>query len=447
MPTSGRRSKWFACAALLAFGVGYAWLFLGLPSGWWFEEDPIQFDYASQLHGPVAPLVTPAVIRGFAGGRSLVPLQLLSYWIDTRAFGTSPAGAYGHQFVAVLVAMTALFWCLVRALDFSPVQAAVTSALWSLLPASYVVFRFLATRHYLEGFALAAAAIGVYGKPSRSPRAQAVLALALAALAMLSKEIYVAVVPLALVSMALARRAYQFAFAILGLVGAYAGYRAWMLGDYNSDMPLLAPWTFVRFLTKFPYTVSATYGGFVILSGAIVLLAWAARRGNARVALLFGALLAASVAAVAPVAFPLYGMIKTPDPWYRITFAFNTLILIGGAWAALRCLARRTLAALTLAAFALVAPGTVKTDRWWKDATTAAQREARFYLDNPDKVLLSRQAAYWFIPGVHLMYRVPSPHYLLEKDFASSPPPPPFWSLVGDKFVETARPPSNPTAR
>jgi hypothetical protein len=63
-----------------------------------------------------------------------------------------------------------------------------------------------------------------------------------------------------------------------------------------------------------------------------------------------------------------------------------------------------------------LAPGAERTRRLWVNMTASAQREAEFYLSNPDKVLLSDLEGYWFIPGVNAMYKVGSPHYMLAKD-------------------------------
>ena len=69
--------------------------------------------------------------------------------------------------------------------------------------------------------------------------------------------------------------------------------------------------------------------------------------------------------------------------------------------------------------------------------TASAQREAEFYLSNPDKVLLSNLEGYWFVPGVNAMYKVESPHYMLSKDIASQPPKPgsTVWKLRDGRFV------------
>lgn len=69
--------------------------------------------------------------------------------------------------------------------------------------------------------------------------------------------------------------------------------------------------------------------------------------------------------------------------------------------------------------------------------TASAELEGKFYLNNPDKVLLSEQEAWWFIPGVNWMYRVKTPHYVLAKDLAASKRKPgvPLWRLKDGSFV------------
>jgi hypothetical protein len=71
---------------------------------------------------------------------------------------------------------------------------------------------------------------------------------------------------------------------------------------------------------------------------------------------------------------------------------------------------------LVVVVLAVLIPGAEKTRRLWAALTVSAEREAKFYLSNPDKILLSEQEAWWFIPGVHKMYSVGPPHYILLKD-------------------------------
>ncbi|HSW48865.1 MAG TPA: hypothetical protein VLH09_01765, partial [Bryobacteraceae bacterium] len=62
--------------------------------------------------------------------------------------------------------------------------------------------------------------------------------------------------------------------------------------------------------------------------------------------------------------------------------------------------------------------------------------EGKFYLDNPDKILLSGEDAWWFIPSVHWLYGVKEPHYAFASRKQPMPiaPGAPVWRLRGDEF-------------
>ncbi len=67
--------------------------------------------------------------------------------------------------------------------------------------------------------------------------------------------------------------------------------------------------------------------------------------------------------------------------------------------------------------------------------TTRAELEGKFYVNNPDKILLSEQVAWWFIPGVYGMYQVKTPHYVLLKDLPDLQPGTTIWRFRNGGFV------------
>ncbi len=95
MPARGS-TLWFVLA-LLAFGAAYSTAYLGLSSRWWFEDDPSLYAYTATIHNPVAIFADPNLLRHFTGGAALVPMQLLSYWVDIQLAGFSPRLAYAHR--------------------------------------------------------------------------------------------------------------------------------------------------------------------------------------------------------------------------------------------------------------------------------------------------------------------------------------------------------------
>jgi hypothetical protein len=352
---------------------------------------------------------------------------MLSFWVDMHLAGASPAAAYAHQIASFLATLLLLYFVLLPLFQHRKGACFAVCVLWTLLPATASVLQFLTTRHYLEGLLCLLLSIFALqrsrsreGGLSRKARTAAVLA---AGLAMLSKETYAAVAPVILLAYAWRHRDRALAALTGALAAVFTAYRLWLIGpslDYH--MPTLNTQQYLSFFAKLPYTLTASYGGYWLCAMILGLSFYYARRKRAYSApILFLALLVVSIATILPVSYSLYGTIRRPDPWYRIVFLMNTIALCGGGYLAVRATGKRTQIMLASIAFAVLVPGTEKTRRLWVNMTGNAKQEAQFYLSNPDKVLLSDLEGYWFIPGVHSMYKIDSPHYMLTKDLASQP--------------------------
>jgi hypothetical protein len=304
--------------------------------------------------------------------------------------------------------------------------------------------QFLASRHYLEGLLFSVLSLYLTERFSRRRWATAAVLFS-AALGMLYKEIYAPVLPVLLLVSASRNRDRALALLTLALACAYGVYRTWVLGPdlRYGDMPLLAPWPYVKFLSKLPYTLSSNYGGYCLLAIVVALCAYGVLKWRApRAVLCFAALCTVSIIAILPVSYPLYGMIRRPDPWYRIVFLLNTIVVCFGAYFAARWTTRRIQGVLAIMALLVLLPGVVKTRKLWVDLTSSAEREGKFYLAYPDRMLLSEQEAWWFIPGIDWMYNRSSgpgtpPHYILLKDLPATKldPGAPLWRFRGGSFV------------
>src|SRR5262245_49171451 len=130
-PPGWRRS---AGGSVIAFAAAFVVLWLRSTSGWWFEDDPLQFAAAASISSPVSIFTDPGILGRWGTGASLVPMQVLSYWFDTHAFGISPADARIHDAVATIACAWLLFFVLARAGAGAWVSAAA-AALWLCLPA------------------------------------------------------------------------------------------------------------------------------------------------------------------------------------------------------------------------------------------------------------------------------------------------------------------------
>jgi hypothetical protein len=261
--------------------------------------------------------------------------------------------------------------------------------------------------------------------------------------AILCKETYVALLPAVVIAVAWQRRERMLAVSTVAITTAYAAYRFWLLGPvFAYAMPFLTARHYVKFLTKLPYSLTSNYGGYLVAAlMAAACFRFAARgRENRKLVLQAGLALALSLAAIAPASYALYGGIRTPDTWYRIVFLLNTQLVLCAGVMTVRSTRRSAQALILAAALAVVAAGAHKTRNLWDGMTASAQLEGKFYLNNPDKMLLSQEEAWWFIPSVHWMYGVKEPHYVLArgKTAASVAPGTPVWRLHGGDFAVEA---------
>ena len=157
--------------------------------------------------------------------------------------------------------------------------------------------------------------------------------------------------------------------------------------------------------------------GYLLYAGIVALAIVLLRRQPARwQTTLAGALVVgAALVAIYAVAYPVLVTYQTPGTWYRVPFIVNTVLLIWiGVIVAQSLPTRLQIVALVLVAM-LVLPGTVRTRNLWDMRMARAEREGRFYLAHPDRLLYSEEDAWWFIMGIHELYKVPEPHYITRQ--------------------------------
>lgn len=259
------------------FLVGY----LRSPLRWWYEDDPLQYSAARTISNPIDIFTNPKILRGFGTGASLVPMQLLSYWLDVRLFGISPRAAYWHSLISTLAAAILLF-LLLTGLTEKVAGAGLATMIWLALPSTISVHSYLATRHYMEGLVWTLAACllleHVDGDPApRHRHLKQIVLLSCALAAMLSKELYVVVLPAWIAGRALWRRSYGLAICTGSLIAAYASYRFLLLGtDRSYPVGSVRLAEYFRYLARLPFTLFAGYGGYLyygLLVGFVIMMA------------------------------------------------------------------------------------------------------------------------------------------------------------------------------
>ncbi len=238
----------FILVALLAILHGDA---LG---EWWKADDP-QIVLHAIRNTPGETLFSPADWRTLSIG--FTPLVTLSFDADLALGGIRPIVFYTHQLAAIAAAVLLLFVLL------EPLcgrwLALLTAAAVLAGPAMTLAAESLMIRHYVEGLALACAALivwgvrgrtGAAGPYARSGAADPYLprdggAAVLYLLATLAKEVY-APLPLLFVADGLIRRVPLRRLAARLLPSAvaavvYLAWRRWMLGSlggYGGDLSL-----------------------------------------------------------------------------------------------------------------------------------------------------------------------------------------------------------------
>ena len=346
----------------------------------------MQFHYAAQITNPLHIFTDHATLHDFGSRHALVPMQLLSYWLDVKLAGYSPLVAYLHSLLSLL-ATTLLFYTVLVHWFADRVVSFAIVVLWLILPPTLVVHQFLATRHYMEGLLFALATALVAEKTAAAEHRgwgltwRLLTILLLAATSMLYKEIFAAIVPVYLLIAGLFRRRPAYVLVAVVLAALYALYRLWVLGySLAYTMPFLGPVDYLRSLAVFPFTFSANWGGHVIYAGIVglVLLSVIVPRADSRrVAILMGLLIAAAFVAIYPVAYAILHAYALPRPWYRVPFVIHTLMLAWGGYLATVYLSRRQQLVGLLVVLVVVLPGTHQTRQLWNELMVRAEREAR----------------------------------------------------------------------
>ena len=136
---------------------------------------------------------------------------------------------------------------------------------------------------------------------------------------------------------------------------------------------------------------------------------------------------------------------QTPGTWYRAPFIVCTLVLLSGGYLLARVCPARCTARLSWARDPYSCAGGGENTGTLDGAVCAAlELEGKFYLSNPDKLLYSEEDAYWFIPGIELLYKMKGAdrHYISIKEIKSPNSKrmlatfSTIWRYKGGQFVE-----------
>jgi hypothetical protein len=433
---------------LISFGIAliYYALFLQSFSHWWFEDDPGQFAFVRHISNPLSFFTDIHVIKGFGAGGAIAPFQAVSEWIDSHIAYRSVRLATWHNVVSLAVTLF-LFFHVLRRFAFTTGASVVLVGLWLCLPATIAVNEFLATRHYLEGFAASLLAIIVAqslatGSWRENWKSIAVLSIAVAHAA-LYKEVFAVATPVFLAIYLSVCGRKRAAAATLVLLGLFFAYRYWVFGaNVSWGTQFLGPIEYLQLLSRMPYSMAGNFGGYLLI--AVICIAFVASYRHRAIPLFTIAgglfLLAAELAVIYPISFPINQDWLQRGTWDRGLFVLTTTLLIMGGYLIARMQFNKRNVFIAGLAFLVLVPGAVRAKQSWHQAMLRYKQEGKFYLEHPDRLLYSELPAGWFFHGLVALYDIPNRHdipvakrnQISRKELE---PYPTIWRFTDGKFV------------
>ena len=404
-----------AMIIIVAVGLYIGIFFLKTWSDFWFDDDATLFAFVSGVKNPLAFFLSKKVIA--EAGFSFTPMQMLSYWIDLKMFGTNPVGAYLHS-TCVFILTAAMLFAVLRSLVDVGFSLFVTLA-WMFLPSTIVVVEFIGARHYMEGMLLTLCAIFCcfqYLKTSRVDRQLCFLALAFACLfmAMLNKEVYVTSGLLCVFLFFIWHKKYSGGFTVVLLGVVYACYRVWALGLASKyPVPATDGAAYIKFLSQLPFIFSGNHLGYLLLGGTAVCAAMLAiqRRFPYRIGAIFILIVVVTCLTIFPGSLYLSNEWQNRGTWYRLPFVLNLVLLIGGCLLVRRGNHRLSILMAVILMSSMIY-GAILTRSQWNGLKDRYAVTGRFYIANRDKLVYSEVPAYWYLGGLKELYHLDHPFIL-----------------------------------
>ena len=408
---NGRQGLVVHVAVILAVGCILVLGFMGLQHDPWMDDDPGILAYALS-YTPYEHFFHREVIVSFTRGGSLQPVLACSFWLDGALGIIDPRLSYFHVASLFLVTAISGYFLLRRLWD--PSLALGITLLWLLLPSTVSVVEFLSTRHYMLGltFTIWAALACHHSMEVKGRRQWGWVAAAqlFCMMAALSKELYVTGAYWLLLCLYLQRRHWAGIGATIAGAGAYTAYRLWAIGlvprGFGSES-YVYDIDYGDFLLRLPQLFSNNelgYALFVVLAALIFKAVWL-RVWRPGACLFWGGILVTALLTIYPVSIHLHHAFEHPGTWYRILFFWNTLILVLTGYLSLK-VSKELRALLAIVFMVPILLGMGKTLSAWQDLKQPYGREAAFYLNEPDKLLYSEVPAYWFLSGIHQLYKL-----------------------------------------
>ncbi len=412
-------------------------------SDFWFEDDAPHRAFVRDHANPLA-YFGPELVSALSLGHSVTPWFPLTFWVDRLFSELSPVPAYLHSAFSLWLTACAFYLLICHYLPRR--YALVTAALWLLLPSTVVTLEFLSTRHYLEGLLFSLLAIGAALKSNvyegRSRQNALAVSLGFYLLACTTKEVYVSATFFALLCLFVDWRRWLAVALLFACGGVYVAYRLVSLPSAAKVTGASFASNYNLFVERWPFMFSGHEGGYALLFAAVLvlILVLAKRCLHWRALVYGGGLGAVMLLTIFPVSEHITAAYRELGTWYRVVFLFNSFALFAGAYLVAR-LRQPTIAwAMALVTAASLAVGAWRTSRHWDEIKAIHTLDAQFYLDHPDRLLYSDLPAYWYLYGIHSLYKPgQEPHYITYRDLDKCERLERFenvWTRVDGRFVE-----------
>lgn len=408
--------KYGFIAAIVGFVLLQALVLVQPLSDFYFEDDTPHLVFVRDHAGPIAYFVDRALISKLSLGHAITPWFAFTFWIDHTFAELTPRFAYGHTLVSYGIVALLLYTLLAQFIKRE--FAFWGTVVWMFLPSTLVTLEFLSTRHYLEGLALSLGAFLCALKVYRDDdHAQWYLAAsALLYLAGTSaKEVYVTSTLFIIVGIFFSARKWRAIGVMIGCGAAYAAYRLWALDSVGKTLNQDFLSHYPEFLLKLPAIWLGNDWGYALMG--LMVTVWTfvlwQRVISFKIHLFMAANIGLALLTILPVSYHVVPIYKDAGTWLRVVFVLNTLLLFWFTWlVSLLPLVGLIRACFVLLALPVLTQVTTLNEIW--DVRKAAYTaDARFYIENDDKLLYSNLPAPWFMYGIHHLYKKDqAKHYL-----------------------------------
>ena len=395
--------------------------YLKLTEKWWFEDDSFEISSSKEISNPIKYFIHKKTINNTS--KSLVPFKFLSNWIDAKLAWQSATFCYWHNILSIVLAAIFLYFILNK-FTGNKIASLFVALFWILLPSTIATLHFISARHYIEGMPFALLSIYfAYRVCEKEEKENFKMLFGIgffAIVAMLYKEIYITSLPTFLFLYSIFKKKYKITATIVFIVFFYIAYRLWAIGivsDYGGITPPTLK-EYPKIFSSLPNTFTTNKNGYFVYLIVLFVMVFSIIKDkkNIKLVLFFIILLGTAILAIFIVLKPIIYSAKFPGTWYRGVFMLNTIILFFSAFLTIKNFNKYLQTIILITVIALTISGTHKTKKIWDNMKLLEEKEGKFYIANPDKLLISRANASWSIPGICKMYNIKEPHHIWAKN-------------------------------